>query len=259
MISKKCTCLVKSISLTAKHLSNRILKRADAIPFVTQVKLAHNDSYMPNLLVTTGKKLTVAYDDAQDYIRSLLNEKLQLLKLFNDETLSSERQDAVKRLSYLNDLDKLNAKIQKNLADIAESSEMLRKLESDAKHNSNDDDEMIRMLRSDLSDMQQRLYEQKYDMIQFILPEELEDKEDAVMDLSAGVGGSESRIFCGELLEMYKSYAGLKSWSFTPLMLDSENGMLRKASVEISGSNVFKYLKFESGVHRVQRVPKTEV
>ena len=124
------------------------------------------------------------------------------------------------------------------------------------------DDEMFKLIEDDLIKLNQNLSELKFDLINILIPDEMEDKEDAVLELNAGVGGLESRIFCSELFEMYRLYSTSKEWSFTPINIYSEQTeigeMMRGAIVDISGKDVYKWLKFESGVHRVQRVPKTE-
>ena len=80
---------------------------------------------------------------------------------------------------------------------------------------------------------------------------EAEDKENATIELSAGVGGAESGLFCSELYATYEAYANFMGWSFVPVRVDTEKmaltEMMRKAVFEVHGQNVFKYLKFESG------------
>ena len=103
----------------------------------------------------------------------------------------------------------------------------------------------------------------KFNFVNLLAPDENEDKENVVLELNAGVGGLESRIFCSELFEMYRLYSISKDWLFTPVNVYSDNfettgEMMRGAVVEITGRDVYKSFKFESGVHRVQRVPKTE-
>lgn len=82
---------------------------------------------------------------------------------------------------------------------------------------------------------------------------EAEDKENATIELSAGVGGAESGLFCSELYATYEAYANYMGWSFVPVRVDTEKmaltEMMRKAVFEVYGQNVFKYLKFESGIN----------
>ncbi|MES2985397.1 MAG: peptide chain release factor 1 [Pseudomonadota bacterium] len=92
-----------------------------------------------------------------------------------------------------------------------------------------------------------------------LLPKDEADAKNAILELRAGTGGDEAALFAAELFRMYQRFAELQGWRFEVLSL-SENalGGYKDASASISGKNVFQKLKFESGVHRVQRVPTTE-
>jgi len=95
-----------------------------------------------------------------------------------------------------------------------------------------------------------------------ILTEEKKEDEfpnEIIMEVRAGVGGDEAALFAETLAKMYSGYAGIKGWSFTPLD-ESRNdiGGYKEASFEIKGLNVYKELRYETGVHRIQRVPETE-
>lgn len=92
-----------------------------------------------------------------------------------------------------------------------------------------------------------------------LLPKDETDEKNAILEVRAGTGGDEAALFAAELFRMYQRYADLKGWRFEILSLsDTGIGGYKEASASISGRNVFAQLKFESGVHRVQRVPETE-
>ncbi len=92
-----------------------------------------------------------------------------------------------------------------------------------------------------------------------LLPKDEADARNAILEVRAGTGGEEAALFAADLFRMYARYAALKGWSFA-ILSQSETGIggLKEGIAEISGRNVFARLKFESGVHRVQRVPATE-
>ncbi len=92
-----------------------------------------------------------------------------------------------------------------------------------------------------------------------LLPKDAADEKNAILEVRAGTGGDEAGLFAAELFRMYQRYAQLKGWRFEVLSL-SESGIggYKEASANITGAGVFARLKFESGVHRVQRVPATE-
>lgn len=113
--------------------------------------------------------------------------------------------------------------------------------------------------------------EQEYDMLKaklpglelkvriLLLPQDADDERNAILEVRAGTGGEEAGLFAGNLLRMYQRYAAIKGWKFEILnMNESGLGAIKEASVSITGKGVFSRLKFESGVHRVQRVPETE-
>ena len=92
-----------------------------------------------------------------------------------------------------------------------------------------------------------------------LLPKDKANEKNAILEVRAGTGGDEAALFAGQLFRMYQKYAELKRWKFEVLSV-SETGIggYKEASAIISGNSVFLRLKFESGVHRVQRVPETE-
>ena len=92
-----------------------------------------------------------------------------------------------------------------------------------------------------------------------LLPKDEADDRGVVLEVRAGTGGEEAALFAAELFRMYERYAALKGWQFNTLSLNETGlGGYKEAVAEISGNAVFARLKFESGAHRVQRVPETE-
>ena len=92
-----------------------------------------------------------------------------------------------------------------------------------------------------------------------LLPKDAADEKSAILEVRAGAGGDEAALFAGELFQMYQRYAQLHGWRFETMETSyTDLGGFKEAVAEINGKGVFARLKFESGVHRVQRVPKTE-
>ena len=112
--------------------------------------------------------------------------------------------------------------------------------------------EELQSLREQLPDLENRIK-------LALLPKDADDARNAILEVRAGTGGEEAALFAAELFRMYQRYAGLRGWRFEILDL-SETGLggFKEATAAISGRDVFARLKFESGVHRVQRVPETE-
>ena len=92
-----------------------------------------------------------------------------------------------------------------------------------------------------------------------LLPKDAADARPAIVEIRPGTGGEEAALFAGDLLSMYRRYSEAQGWSFQMLDLsETELGGIKEASARIEGEGVFARLKYESGVHRVQRVPETE-
>lgn len=104
-----------------------------------------------------------------------------------------------------------------------------------------------------------RLPELESDLRIMLLPKDAADAKNAILEVRAGTGGDEASLFAAELFRMYQRYADIRGWKFEMMSIsETELGGYKEASALISGRGVFARLKFESGVHRVQRVPTTE-
>lgn len=121
------------------------------------------------------------------------------------------------------------------------------------------DAEMRALAASERESLLQRKPELEQQVKLLLLPKDEADERNAILEVRAGTGGDEAALFAAELFRMYQRYADLHGWRFEPLNI-SETGIggYKEASAEIRGKGVFARLKFESGPHRVQRVPVTE-
>lgn len=121
------------------------------------------------------------------------------------------------------------------------------------------DAEMVEMATQEFHNLQSLLPKYEYDIKVALLPADEADAKNAIIEVRAGTGGEEAALFAAELFNMYHRYADLKNWKFEILSIsDTGIGGYKEASALISGQGAFMRLKFESGVHRVQRVPDTE-
>lgn len=119
--------------------------------------------------------------------------------------------------------------------------------------------EMKDIAEQELYELKDKLSEVEYKVKVSLLPKDRDDNKNAILEIRAGTGGEEAALFAAVLFRMYQRFAELRKWKFEILEL-SETGIggLKEGSASISGNNVFALLKYESGVHRVQRVPETE-
>ena len=121
------------------------------------------------------------------------------------------------------------------------------------------DNEMKEMAKAELENLVNTKKELEKEIQIVLLPKDKDDSKNAVLEIRAGTGGDEAGLFAADLFRMYQRYCDFKSWKFEILSVsESLTGSYKEAMALVSGDNVFSKLKFESGVHRVQRVPDTE-
>jgi peptide chain release factor 1 len=121
------------------------------------------------------------------------------------------------------------------------------------------DPEMVEMAKMQYDEVKERIPELEDEIKFLLIPKDPEDSKDAVVELRAGTGGDEASIFAGDLFRMYTKYCESKGWTVSTVdFSEGTNGGFKEIIFEVSGENVYGTLKFEAGVHRVQRVPQTE-
>ena len=121
------------------------------------------------------------------------------------------------------------------------------------------DQEMKKFLESELYDLNGQIIETEEKIKILLLPKDENDESNVIMEIRAAAGGEESALFGVELLNMYHRYAERQGWVYELIDInETELGGIRECTFMIKGKNAYKNLKFESGVHRVQRVPETE-
>lgn len=121
------------------------------------------------------------------------------------------------------------------------------------------DEEMREMLKEELADAKKRIEELEYEMKILLLPKDPNDSKNVIVEIRAGAGGDEAALFAAEIYRMYVKYAETQRWKTEMLSLN-ENGIggFKEVTFMINGNGAYSRLKYESGVHRVQRVPETE-
>lgn len=190
----------------------------------------------------------------QDYLKKMENEYNECLKAVNnseseehpsEEELRAKRTKVLLMASVVQSIRALNVKEK----EIAETETLLK-----------DEDQGLRELAElEKETCLQDIQALKQKILALLIPEEDADLSDLVLEVTAGVGGQEAMLFTAEVFDMYQGFAQHHGWSFDILeYMTSEIGGLRHASASIGGDQCYKKMKFEAGVHRVQRVPKTE-
>ncbi len=121
------------------------------------------------------------------------------------------------------------------------------------------EEDMRELAKMELPALEQRKEELEKLLTKLLIPKDPQDDKNAVLEIRAGTGGDEASLFAGDLLDMYLRYCSKKGWK-TAIVSESEGtvGGYKEVLVEVTGEDVYGTMKFESGVHRVQRVPSTE-
>ncbi len=121
------------------------------------------------------------------------------------------------------------------------------------------DQEMIDLAEKDLNELikKEKMYEDNLKV--FLLPKDEDDNKNAIVEIRAGTGGLEASLFCADLFKMYEKVCSKKKWKLEIINISkSEAGGFKEVIFLVNGNDIYSYLKYESGVHRVQRIPETE-
>ena len=188
-------------------------------------------------------------------------EKLKILKdrfdelsdLLTKPEIISDQSRYIKISKEYKDLkavvDKKN-EYEEVLSNISEAKEIIK---------NENDKEMIELANLELNEAQAKVVKIEDDLKKLLIPKDPDDPKNIVMELRAGTGGDEASIFAGDLFRMYSKYAEKQGWKVN--LVDYNEGTAggyKEIIFEVNGENVYGTMKFESGVHRVQRVPQTE-
>ena len=121
------------------------------------------------------------------------------------------------------------------------------------------DQEIIDLAQKDLNELIENKEKYENELKIFLLPKDDDDNKNAIVEIRAGTGGLEASLFCADLFKMYEKVCSKKKWKLEIINISkSEAGGFKEVIFSVNGDNIYSYLKYESGVHRVQRIPETE-
>jgi peptide chain release factor 1 len=121
------------------------------------------------------------------------------------------------------------------------------------------DQEIIDLAQKDLNELMEKKEKYENELKLFLLPKDEDDDKNAIVEIRAGTGGLEASLFCSDLFKMYEKVCSKKKWQLEIINISkSEAGGFKEVIFSVNGNDIYSYLKFESGVHRVQRIPETE-
>jgi len=189
------------------------------------------------------------YSSIIEIRRERLKEVEQLItepNFFNDQKRSSETMREHRRL-------KESLELWDRLTTVKKS------LEENIELSKDDDVEMAEMAAEEIPGLEEEFTKLSQEIQYALLPSDETEDRDALLEIRAGAGGDEASLFAGELYRMYERVAEKRGWKTEHLSSSpSEVGGFKEIVMKVTGEEVFRYLKYESGVHRVQRVPATE-
>jgi len=188
-----------------------------------------------------------------DRLNSLQPKFAEIGTLITDPAVLADQKRYVKLTREYSELKKLmdaRDAYATILANLAEAKEIL---------DSENDPEMREMAKAELDEIEPKLPQMEEDIKLLLIPADPEDGKNVIMEIRGGTGGDEAAIFAGDLFKMYTRYIESKGWRIQ-VTSESEGtiGGFKEIIFEVTGENVYGTLKYESGVHRVQRVPQTE-
>lgn len=200
-------------------------------------------TFVQRRYVTMNRTTSIIDNVINSLLKTYQKEYDQLQKLAYDES--------IERKQYLKTILHIMNRREDLLRDINETKKLFQE--------NNDDDDIQQMANEELSRLRTNLDSINNQILDEVLPEEPADNDDAELEVTAGVGGQEAMLFAKDLFHMYSNYSNFRKWSFEIIEYDKTDiGGLRQGKALVNGIDVFKSLKYECGVHRVQRVPLTE-
>lgn len=190
-----------------------------------------------------------------------IEKKLEQIKARYEEISNAMADPAIyEKPEEYTKLNKEHSSLQDLVADYNRWQEIKEQLANNEELIEADDDaDITEMAREENKELRQELEQLEEDIKMKLIPKDPEDSKDAIVEIRAGTGGDEAAIFAGDLFDMYRRYADHMKWKLDILSLsESEKGGFKEVVFELQGQDVFAKMKYESGVHRVQRVPETE-
>ena len=188
-----------------------------------------------------------------DKLEGLVDRLDTVLQELNDPDVASNQNRFRDLMKEQNDLTPIVEKYKEYKAEKQNIEDSLMLLEEES------DEEMRELAKEELSDSRKRVEELEQELKILLLPKDPNDDKNVIVEIRAGAGGDEAALFAAEIYRMYVKYAESRRWK-TEMMSLNENGIggFKEVTFMINGAGAYSRLKYESGVHRVQRVPETE-
>ncbi len=191
-----------------------------------------------------------------------------MIPLQKVKDIITKHNDLEKELSTGNINPKIFAKKSKEYADLGDIIQIAKdyinyeKEKEDLEQillDKSNEKEILEMAERDLNEMRNKKEKNENKLKIFLLPKDEDDEKNAIVEIRAGTGGLEASLFCADLFRMYEKVCSKKKWHLEIINISkSDAGGFKEVVFSVNGADIYSYLKYESGVHRVQRIPETE-
>jgi len=187
-----------------------------------------------------------------DALKNVEDRFQELTRLLSDPTVASDPRK-------LRDLSKERAQIEPTIRTLESYRKVDRTLQDDRAAVASGDAELAELARAEMPELETKLASLEQELQKLLVPRDPDDDKNVIVEIRAGTGGAEASLFASDLYRMYTKHAEQKGWKLEVLSSSpSEVGGFKEMIFQLSGTDVYREMKFESGVHRVQRVPDTE-
>lgn len=189
----------------------------------------------------------------------MLDKLQELEKKYNELSLQLSSPEVISNPTTLQQIAKQHSSISEIITYFHCYKDVLEEIKKTKFLLDEEDEEIINLAKTELDELEQKSKDLEIKLRRLLAPPHPYDTRDVIMEIRAGTGGEEAALFAGELFRMYTKYLEKQSWKYEIIEVNSTGlGGIKEISFEIKGKNVYSKLKFESGIHRVQRVPITE-
>lgn len=187
-----------------------------------------------------------------DRLDAIVERYNKINELLQDPKIASD-------VKKIRDLSKELGSLDKIVSKYREYQEIQKQIEDLKLMAKDEDEEIVELALAELEELKPKLPALEEELKVLLIPKDPNDEKNVIMEIRGAAGGDEANIFAGDLYRMYCKYAEVKGWKIELLnAIESEMGGYSNIEFMISGDNVYSFLKYESGAHRVQRVPQTE-
>lgn len=183
----------------------------------------------------------------------------RMVKRYNEITEELMNPEILKNISRMTEISKEQRSLEAAVTLYSEYKDVQSTIDDLKEMLHDDDKDIVEMAQMELDEVKPRIFEIEEQLKVLLIPKDPNDEKNVIVEIRGAAGGSEANIFAGDLFRMYTKYAELKKWDIEVLHSeDSASGGFSQIEFTVSGDSVFAFLKYESGGHRVQRVPQTE-